>query len=96
VIDLKYRAWLRHQPCIICGRVPCDVAHVGDRGLGVKCPDSEAVSLCVGHHRRIGQGGWKDAHHVLGRNFWTHHGLDRDAVIADCRRRYALALGARP
>lgn len=55
---------------------PTECAHVGVRGLGQKCPDRQTVPLCAEHHRT-----GKSAHHVLGRNFWTFHGLDRDQLI---------------
>ena len=77
-----YKAWLREQRCMIC--IPprncgiVEAAHVGDRGLGKKCPDLQAVPLGAGHHRL-----YKDAHHgPLGKRFWAHHGLDRDTMIA--------------
>ena len=76
-----YLAWLRAQPCMIC-RPPrtcgiVEAAHVGERGLGQKCPDIEAVPLGAGHHRL-----YRDAHHVIGRKFWQHHGFERDTMIA--------------
>jgi len=83
--DQDYREWLKRQPCVVCGRTPCDPAHVGLRGLGIKCPDREAISLCPGHHRRDG---WPDSQHRLGKRFWVYHGLNREKIIAELNRRY--------
>lgn len=84
VRDPEYLAWIRMQWCIICeyvtgseaGTRHVEAAHVGRRGLGQKCSDNETVPLCVRHHRT-----GKDSHHVLGKNFWKHHGLDRDQMV---------------
>ena len=62
---------------------PTEVAHVGRRGLSQKSSDRETIPLCARHHRT-----GKDAHHVLGRKFWEHHGLDRDAIILELNTRY--------
>jgi hypothetical protein len=60
-----------------------EAAHVGVRGLGQKSSDRSAIPLCAEHHR-LG----RDSHHRLGKRFWEHHGLDRDALIAELNRRY--------
>ncbi len=98
-----YRAWIRAKPCYICylqvygyfgageigavfGRqaTRTEVAHIGERGLGQKCSDRQTMPLCNEHH----QSG-KDAHHgPIGRGFWAHHGLDRDAVIRQLNEAY--------
>lgn len=67
---------------------PVEAAHVGDRGLGQKCPDREAIPLCAAHHRTGPQ-----AIHKLGRGFWEHHGLDRGTIIAQLVRIYELERG---
>jgi hypothetical protein len=59
-MDPDYLAWLRTQTCrayfLIAdlkdrcnGRMEAD--HVGMRGLGQKCSDSECLTLCQRHHR---------------------------------------------
>lgn len=60
-----------------------ECAHVGDRGLGQKSSDRETMPLCLDHHQR-----GPESHHVLGKKFWTHHKLNRDAVIAELNRLY--------
>jgi hypothetical protein len=101
--DKKYVAFVGSLPCVVCesrlkrsdGYIPhsgtvwvcqvgrSEVAHVGDRGLSQKSSDRETIPLCAEHHRT-----GKDAHHVLGRKFWQHHGLDRDTLIAELNARY--------
>ncbi len=61
-----------------------EAAHVGDRGLGQKCSDHEAIPLCAAGHHRLGE--WSA--HRMGKNFWAHHGLDRDKIIAELNRLY--------
>lgn len=60
-----------------------EAAHVGERGLGQKCSDRETIPLCAEHHR-TGQ----DAHHVLGKRFWEHHGLDKAGIISRLNAEY--------
>jgi hypothetical protein len=89
--DTRYLAWIRTQPCIICPpwkRSQIEAAHVGPRGVGQKCSDRQTVPLCLRHHQT-----GRDAHHRLGRRFWEHHGLNRDAVIADLVTRYEEETG---
>jgi hypothetical protein len=93
--DAKYLAWLHSQECAvpsctsrnlhqwIAAGAWIEAAHVGERGLRQKCSDREAIALCAFHHR-IGP----YSHHILGRKFWAHHGLDRDALIAEFNERY--------
>lgn len=70
-------------------RTKTECAHVGERGLGHKAPDRETVPLCGVHHRT-----GKDAHHgPLGRNWWDHHDLDRDAIVAALNTAYDELLG---
>ena len=76
--DAAYLRWLRTLPCLVCGiTVRIEAAHVGERGLGQKCPDRQAVPLCELHHR-LGP----HSHHTIGRKFWTHWKLSRYDAIA--------------
>jgi len=68
---------------------PTEVAHVGERGIGQKCPDKQAIPLCTGHHRSWQQGGRDDSYHKLGKLFWEHHHLDRETLIAELNELYA-------
>ncbi len=62
-----------------------EAAHVGERGLGQKCSDRETIPLCAAHHRT-----GPESHHVLGKAFFTHHKLDKDAIVAELNRLYDL------
>lgn len=74
-------AWVRTLMCMICRTQSTitEAAHVGDRGLGQKCQDAETIPLCAEHHRT-----GKDSAHVMGKRFWSHHGISREDAI----RRY--------
>ena len=54
--NAKYLAWIRQQPCAICGR-PAEphhiigVGHLG--GMGKKAPDTMCMPLCREHHNEI-------------------------------------------
>jgi len=96
--DPAYLDWIRMLPCMICwprmmfqvaldclpsGLPRSEAAHVGVRGLGQKCSDRESVPLCEVHHRT-----GAESHHVLGKNFWSFRGLNRDKIIAELNRLY--------
>jgi hypothetical protein len=75
--DWAYLAWIREQPCCLCGR-PAEAAHlrVGSvnhnktyGGLGLKSSDKWAVPLCRPHH---------DEQHATGNEleFWARYGIN--------------------
>ena len=74
----RYLAWIRTQPCVICGvRRGIEAAHTGPRGLGQKSPDTSAIPLCIKHHRT-----GRDSYHRLGaRRFAQVHDLDIPAIV---------------
>ena len=74
----KYLAWIRTQPCVVCGaRRGIEAAHTGPHGLGQKSPDTSAIPLCPTHHRT-----GKDSYHRLGpRKFGQIHNLDIAAIV---------------
>src|SRR4051812_34626348 len=84
LLDPDRGRWIHTEPCIVCGRLPVECAHVGDRGYGFKCDDTEILPICAAHHRT-----GKQAQHVRGRNFWTYHGIDRDELVAKYKALYA-------
>jgi hypothetical protein len=57
--------------------------HAGEHGYAQKPPDKTCVPLCAEHHRT-----GKHAAHVLGKNFWKYHDIDRDAMIAALNKAY--------
>jgi hypothetical protein len=53
VRDRKYLAWVRTQPCAVCGSWRwVESAHTGPRGLSQKADDRQAIPLCRVHHQR--------------------------------------------
>lgn len=85
IVDDDYRKFIKTFPCICCGsRTWIECAHVGQRGSGQKCSDYETLPLCPAHHVQGPQ-----AHHVLGKRFWSVWGLDRYALIEKFNRLYA-------
>lgn len=74
----RYLAWIRTQPCVVCGtRRGIEAAHTGPHGLGQKSPDSSAIPLCIRHHRT-----GKDSYHRLGaRKFAEVHQLDIPELV---------------
>ena len=74
----RYLAWIRTQPCLVCGSTRwIEAAHTGPHGLGQKSPDTSAVPLCAGHHRS-----GNDSYHRLGpRKFGEVHNLDLAAIV---------------
>jgi hypothetical protein len=54
--DRNHLRYVAQQPCLICGRVPCDAHHLRftqSRALGKKVSDEFTVPLCRGHHREV-------------------------------------------
>lgn len=71
---------IRALPCVICGTVPSEAAHVrfNDastgklQALGQKPDDCWVAPLCATHHRED-----QAAQHVIGEKaFWAKHGID--------------------
>ena len=79
VLDKLYLEFVATLPCLVCGRRPVEVAHLGERGLSQKCDDRKTGPLCHLHHQDS-----KVGHHgQLGRNWWSFHGLrDRSEIFA--------------
>ncbi len=77
--NLKYLAWIRTLPCLICERATgIEAAHTGPHGIAQKSADTSAIPLCARHHRT-----GRDSYHKLGaRAFERHHRLDIRVVVA--------------
>jgi len=66
--DKHHLKFVASQPCLICGRSPCDPHHLRfaqPRAIGMKVSDEFTVPLCRGHHRQLHQAGnelawWQD------------------------------------
>ena len=95
-----YREYLRHPRfltvrakvferagglCEWCGALPpTEPHHAGDHGYAQLAPDRTALPLCAEHHRT----GKDAAHGPLGKNFWKHHDIPRDEMIAALNSAY--------
>ena len=96
--DDPYLKWIREQACAVCellsirrsqfSFLKIEAAHVGERGMGQKCPDRQAIPLCIEHHT---QG--KHSYHRNARGFWAHWKLDRFELIEGFNARYEEETG---
>ncbi len=58
--DRQHLRFVAKQPCLVCGRQPCDPHHLRfaqARGLGAKVSDEFTVPLCRAHHRDLHRAG---------------------------------------
>jgi hypothetical protein len=58
--DREHVRFVAKQPCLVCGRAPCDPHHLRfaqSRALGRKASDEFTVPLCRGHHREVHRSG---------------------------------------
>jgi RNase P subunit RPR2 len=62
---------IRRTPCVVCGVVPSENAHVRSRGAGGTWQD--VVPLCRDHHRE---------QHAGARTFEANHNLDLATLAA--------------
>ena len=56
--DKAHLKFVASQPCLVCGRQPCDPHHLRFaqlRAIGLKVSDEFTVPLCRGHHRELHQ-----------------------------------------
>ncbi len=70
--DRDHVRFVAQQPCIVCGRQPCDAHHLRfaqSRALGRKASDEFTVPLCRGHHRELHRSGDENA-------WWEKSGID--------------------
>ena len=77
----KYLALIRLCPCLICGNIPCEAAHIRfssakygkvNSGVGSKPHDKFTVPLCAYHHRL----GPKAQHSMGESQFWELHAVE--------------------
>jgi hypothetical protein len=84
--DKQHLRLVAKQPCLVCGREPCDPHHLRfaqQRGLGQKVSDEFTVPLCRAHHRELHRAG-KEA------EWWSKTGIDPLGIAR------GLWLGTRP
>ena len=84
--DRQHLRFVAKQPCLVCGREPCDPHHLRfaqPRGLGQKVSDEFTVPLCRAHHKELHRAGKEAA-------WWTQRGIEPLATARE------LWLGTRP
>jgi hypothetical protein len=90
--DKAHLKFVASQPCLICGRQPCDPHHLRfaqPRAIGMKVSDEFTVPLCRGHHRQLHQVGneiawWKDRNIdalKIAEAFWQQSRIKSAALI---------------
>jgi len=84
-----YRNFIRSQICLICGN-PETIHHhesISGSGMGMKCPDTESVPLCVlCHHER---------HHYGRKSFYEEHEIDYIGKVLKYQQLYESLNGRR-
>jgi hypothetical protein len=98
--DKAHLRFVASQPCLVCGRQPCDPHHLRfaqARALGLKVSDEFTVPLCRGHHRQLHQAGneitwWQNLKInalPIARELWeqTHP----KSAVADTRQPHEIA-----
>jgi hypothetical protein len=89
--DPDFRAWIKRRPCVVCGRTPCDAAHLKSGGTGRKDDVSGTVPLCstigsyVGHHDEYDGRAFAGGKQTFAANY-PH--LDLWALAAATQRAY--------
>ena len=72
-------AFVRTQPCLVCGRTPSDAHHLRflqPRAMAKKVSDEFTVPLCRRHHQLLHQDSDEQ-------DWWVAHGIDPVAIAAD-------------
>jgi hypothetical protein len=70
--DKQHLRFVAKQPCLVCGREPCDPHHLRfaqPRGLAQKVSDEFTVPLCRAHHRELHRAGKE-------KDWWSRNGLE--------------------
>jgi hypothetical protein len=70
--DKSHLRFVAKQPCLVCGRQPCDAHHLRfaqSRGLSLKVSDEFTVPLCRAHHRELHRSGKET-------DWWARAGLE--------------------
>jgi hypothetical protein len=85
--DRAHLEFVASQPCLLCGRQPCDAHHLRfmqPRALGRRVSDEFAVPLCRTHHRALHRSGdeaawWKSTDLdpvMIAHRLWQHTRLN--------------------
>jgi hypothetical protein len=84
--DKQHLRFVAKQPCLVCGREPCDPHHLRlaqPRSLGQTVSDEFTVPLCRAHHRELHRAGQE-------RDWWSRNGIEPLAIARE------FWLGTRP
>jgi hypothetical protein len=85
----EHRAWMKRQPCVICGRTPSDAAHLTNGGTGRKDDWERSLPLCADYPD---QGCVKRGHHSEydggKRSFRAKYAVDLEAKAEETRARW--------
>jgi hypothetical protein len=84
--DRAHLQFVSAQPCLICGRRPCDAHHLRfaqPRALGRRVSDEYAVPLCRSHHRVLHRHGDEAA-------WWEANKVEPTAVACELWQRTRL------
>ena len=79
------QAFVQSLPCIVCGYVPCDPAHIKGDGASRKADARYTVPLCRLHHA--------EQHQFGVETFGARHGLDLESLAAECERAWLSFCG---
>ncbi|MBU0516744.1 MAG: DUF968 domain-containing protein [Proteobacteria bacterium] len=73
--DPAYLAYIRKQPCLVCGGAqgPSVAHHDNNGGKGLKGSDYDALPLCPVHHQ--------ERHNKPRSTFWDDHRIDPEREI---------------
>jgi len=72
----RYEAWVRTQPCCVCGDPAVEVHHIKGvgfmSGTGLKAPSWATMPLCAHHHKNVhlfhdAQSQWEFVARTLGK-----------------------------
>ena len=63
----RYLKWIRSKPCLNGHLYNVAPHHEGNRGMGIKASDFDALPLCFECHRK---------RHDKGRSIWNEWGID--------------------
>jgi hypothetical protein len=107
VRDREHVRHVARQPCLVCGRIPCDAHHLRfaqPRAIGRKVSDEFTVPLCRGHHREVHRSGneaaWWQKTGIIptaaARRLWleTHPLPAANTTREKARQRKSTELGA--
>jgi len=90
--DKEHRRFVLRQPCLVCGRVPCDPHHLTftqPRGLGYRVSDEFTVPVCRIHHRELHRSGdeaaWWQKLNIdplpIALRLWQHTRFNGDELV---------------